>query len=38
MDTAILKSIDWLRALARRAFRDEHFDYDMEVEKCGMTA
>ncbi|WP_296753825.1 hypothetical protein [Thiobacillus sp.] len=24
--------------LVRRAFRDVHFDYDMEVEKCGMTA
>lgn len=27
-----------IATLARRTFRDVYFDYDMEVEKCGMTA
>lgn len=36
MDT--LKRVEWVATLAHRAFRDVHFDYDMEVEKCGMTA
>jgi len=38
MDMDALKRVDWVATLAHRAFRDVHFDYDMEVEKCGMTA
>jgi hypothetical protein len=38
IDMNALKRVDWVATLARRAFRDVHFDYDMEVKKCGMTA
>jgi hypothetical protein len=38
MDMDALKRVGWVATLARRAFRDVHFDYDMGVEKCGMKA
>ncbi len=38
LDMDTLKRVDWLPPWRAHAFRDVHFDYDMEVEKCGMTA